>query len=395
MEIFTKNSTIIKDEIEELLEALHHCNNAGEASHIFILIQVLAFHYKYMDDSLAENYIKKLNKNRMFVRTQYQLRNKKYKMYVKNLLANKEMHKSFSDRVLDADIIDGEYCDVEDCDISLSNMEMYEIESDFLRQYNRETLKQYNYMIDNDRFHYIPLCDYFRGTTIINLYKNSPHVTIFGDYGDIIEMITRQHEMGHITDELIYEMPRKDKYYYMIKSSLTEVISHMHEKDFIDFLIKENINPDYVSKFLNNFYRAMYDEFDVVNILCNLPDRLLIRNRYKHLSKFEFTEILLENPDLDIVSEEDIEPVSLDLSSSIEYGYGAALGIYFSSLKKNNKDKYEEQFSKFLKLRYDYFTNDFFEKIGTTSEEVINVVEDEINMSPAKIKIKKESNILS
>lgn len=388
MFLYTGDKEIIKNEIEELLDKLHHCNNAGESSHIFILIQTLAFHYKYINYGDTEKYIKKLNKNKEFVRTQIQLRNKKYKMFMKNMLANKEMHKDLADEILSANIKDSDYS-IDDCNISLSNMEMYEIESDFLRQYNKETLNVYNYMIDTGRFYYVPIFTDFRGTTITNLYNNSAIITQFGDYGDISDMITRQHEMGHVTDELIYKMPKKAGYYYMAKSNLTEVIAHMHEKDFMDFLIKEDIYSDYVIMNLNSFYKAIYDEFDVVYTLCNLPDKLLIRDRYKHLSRLEFTELILKNPDLYIDSEELIEPKMFDLSSSIEYGYGKFLGVYFSSLKKNDKDKYDEQFSKFLNLRYDYLTKDFFERIGTTSEEVINIVEDEINKSPTKIKIKK------
>lgn len=120
-----------------------------------------------------------------------------------------------------------------------------------------------------------------------------------------------------------------------------------------------------------------------------IPSKVLKHNRYMKLTKEELIEEISKEYEVLVDSDEFPEPQDLNFFENLEYGYGRILGTYFSRLKIEDKEKYQEEMSKFLSLRTDYFDKNYLEKIGTNTNKVVELVDRDINLSSAKVKVKR------
>lgn len=200
-------------------------------------------------------------------------------------------------------------------------------------------------------------------------------------------MTTLVHEIGHVID--YKKLSDKEKTYYNAKSILIETLSSLYEKQFLDYLIDNSIYKRKATSTLTNFYLDMYEDINTVILACNIPDNLVIREKYKNISISELYEAISSTADVLVPIDEIPEPCTIDLMEGLEYGYGKSLATYFSRLKKIDKKRYQDEYSKFMGLRTDYFPNDFLDSLGTTSEFLGKTIDDDIIKSPCKIMIKK------
>lgn len=393
MEIFTGDLKVIEEDIKELLDSLNRGRSQMESLHIFNMIQTLGYFYKGLDVNCYDYLSRDLFKNKDFVSKQYDNNSRKEKLIFKNLIENKKHHIDFVSDVMDDKDIDypESYMSISD-DYSFSDDEMYNILTSFFKNYNASTKVLLDKLIRGKRIHKVPLYSETRGYTISNYYNDKYHVFV-GIDEDIYSMIVLVHELGHVADgkNIYHSFSKKEAYGYYKKSLFIETISSLYEKDFADFLIEEKIHPAVVRDYLIDYYANMYQSFDYADIACNLPDKLLLNNKYKNISRDKLIDILLSIPNVEIDVDNMVSPNELDPISDLKYGYGKFLGTYFSYLKKHDNDKFNEQFNRFLGIRSDYFRSDFLEYIGVDRSDAIKMVEDEINSSTSKIIVKKMS----
>ena len=186
-----------------------------------------------------------------------------------------------------------------------------------------------------------------------------------------------------------YTYLRNNLVYYSTKSIFIETLSSMYEKDFLDYLIRNSIYKRKAIERITDFYGNMYDELNNIALSCNIPDRLLRREKYKKVTREKLYRMVSEEAELLVPLEEFPLPQSIDVLESLKYGYGEVLATYFLRLKKTDYDKYQDEFSKFMELRTDYFPKNFLEKIGTKQNTLAQTIDEEIMDSPCKIIIKK------
>lgn len=133
----------------------------------------------------------------------------------------------------------------------------------------------------------------------------------------------------------------------------------------------------------------MFLEVTKSSIYHTIPNKLLKYNRYQKLTKEELIKAISKDYDILVDNNDFPDPNELDVFEFLAYGYGKILGTYFSRLEKEDEGKYQDEMSKFLSLRTDYFDKNYLEKIGTHTEKVIELVDRDINLSPAKVKVKR------
>ncbi len=395
MELFSKNYDTLNEEIKKLLEEFNHHHNYQETSYIFLLLYTMIFFNNYNEKEKI-NYTHKLSKNYHHFQNKLESQNKRQKYFLKDFINNKEFYQKFLYLFLDNE--KEIYMPADDYlydDNFLTETDMYEIAIDFLKNYHPTAINLFNELISNKRLYLLDKDNQYdcQGISIYNFLYKSYFVFIAND-NDINSLISIMHELGHIIDDINIPIntPNKEIYDYHFKSTYIEVISSMYEKEFIDFLIKENINPKVASLYLTNYYQTMYDDFECLNLLSYLPNSLLQNEKYKTKDKFKITEALLENPDIYFEQSEFLNPNILDLKTHLNYGYGKFFATYFSSLRKESYSDFQSQFSKFLTLRLKNLDSDIFKNLGTTMDLAISQVESEINQSSTKIKIKSKQN---
>lgn len=393
MEIFTGDSKVMEEDIKELLDSLNRSRSQMESLHIFNMIETLGYFYKSLDSNGYDYLNRNLFKNKDFVSKQYDNNARKEKLIIKSFVENKKHHIDFiSDFMDDKDInYPNIYMSISN-DYSFSDDEMYNIMISFFEYYNASTKVLLDKLIRGKRIHKVPLYSETRGYTISNYYNDKYHVFV-GIDEDIYSMITLIHELGHVDDSknIYHSFSKKEAYGYYKKSLFIETISSLYEKDFANFLIEEKIHPSVVRDYLVDYYATMYQSFDYADIACNLPDKLLLNNKYKNISRDKLIDILQSIPNVKINTDDIVSPSELDPISDLKYGYGKFLATYFSYLKKHDEYEFNNQFNRFLGIRSDYFRSDFLEYIGVNRSDAIKIVEDEINSSTSKVIVKKVS----
>lgn len=268
---------------------------------------------------------------------------------------------------------------------------MYEILSDYFKSTEKqEALDNFKYMSNNGRIQSIYLSDDSpRGLTFLNLLTNEDRIFINrADGNPIRTMIALAHEMGHVVDYAEIK-DLKSKVYYNFESLFIEVLSSLYEKEFMDFLIKNNIYKYQVLNCLGEFYEQLFSLAADSSVYHTIPNKFLKHNRYMKLTKEKLIEEISKEHEVLVESDEFPEPQDLDFLENLEYGYGITLGTYFSRLKIEDKKKYQEEMSKFLSLRTDYFDKNYLEKMGTNTKKVVELVDRDINLSSAKVKVKR------
>lgn len=133
----------------------------------------------------------------------------------------------------------------------------------------------------------------------------------------------------------------------------------------------------------------MFLEVTKSSIYHTIPNKLLKYNRYQKLTKEELIKAISKDYDILVDNNDFPDPNELDVFEFLAYGYGKILGTYFSRLEKEDEGKYQDEISKFLSLRTDYFDKNYLEKIGTHTEKVIELVDRDINLSSTKVKVKR------
>ncbi len=390
MKIFKEDPSGIEKELYALTKEIYHAHNHTERRSILSYLETLSYFYTIMGYD-STKYLKELFSNKSFIRPLAE-KNKTIKNKINNdFINNKDCYLDLFDNIFD------DNTEIVFLNNTISNIpnieenEMYEILNYYFKNTNqKEMLNKFESLINNKRVSsiYLPN-DLYRGFTLFDLSSNDSRIFINEavDYDSIKTMITLAHEMGHVVD---YNEIKdfKKRAYYNLKSPFIEVLSSLSEKKFIDFLIDNNIYKNYASYCLQDFYDEMFLEVTKSSIYHTIPNKLLKYNRYQKLTKEELIKAISKDYDILVDNNDFPDPNELDVFEFLAYGYGKILGTYFSRLEKEDEGKYQDEMSKFLSLRTDYFDKNYLEKIGTHTEKVIELVDRDINLSSAKVKVK-------
>lgn len=390
MQLFTGDTKVMEQEIEVCLDAVHRSKSVADSYGLFKTLEVFIGYYDFLTGN-GRKYIRRLGKSRDFCNLELEKSNQLYNDFLENFISNKETHDEFIDEVFDSsEMISFESDEINE-DFLLSEDEMSDMISDFFRKKYPDYFPIFQELVDSKRIHKINDCSSpYEGFTLTNTAMNTSHILLLDDQESSLRLLTTlSHELGHVIDrnQIASSMLSKDNHYYAVKSPFIEVVSSLYEKRFMDFLLEEKMKPKMISNMMNDFYQSLFEEINRVQVLTKMPDDLLRRNKYRDLSFGEFYDHIRG-----LIIDEDMElddPFEYDLCENIRYGYGRLFATYFSALEKNNHQKFQEIYPRFLNLRTGYFQSDFFDRLGVSKDEIATVVNDEIASSPAKVFMKK------
>lgn len=391
MKIFSEDISDIEKELDDLVKEVHHSHNLAERRCVLATLEALAYFYNIMGYD-GMKYLEEVYSNKSFIRPITE-KNGTIKNRINNdFIKNKDYYLDLLDNIFNDDVeVDLGY-NHNLSEPNIDETEMYEILSDYFKSTEKkETLDKFKYMSNNGRIQSIYfLDDSTKGVTCLNLMTNDSRIFISKaiDSNPIRTMIALAHEMGHVADYAKIK-DLKSRVYYNFKSPFVEVLSSLYEKEFIDFLIKNNIYKYQTLNCLGEFYDQLFSLAAQSSIYHAIPSKFLKHNRYMKLTKEELIEEISKEHEVLVDSDEFPEPQDLNFFENLEYGYGRTLGTYFSRLKIEDKEKYQEEMSKFLSLRTDYFDKNYLEKIGTNTNKVVELVDRDINLSSVKVKVKR------
>lgn len=227
------------------------------------------------------------------------------------------------------------------------------------------------------------------GYTIWNNYMKKNHILLLEKDNNIKLLATLAHELGHVCDNCNMHNKNKNmRSKYLSISPFVETLSILEEKRFIEFLIEEGIDKKRSINMLTNLYQKMYDNLPKITVLSLIPDNMLRRDKYASMEKEDFYNnvpgLLYDASDTFLP-----EPKEYSIIDNPRYGYGTAIAIYLDAIRKADKFSYQEKLSKFMGLRGGYISSDFFDRLGTSIQEMSDIVTDEIEATNKNILIKK------
>lgn len=395
MNVFTGNVEVVRKELEQLKNEIYHQNNLSSKYGIVSTLYSL----NYMCNNLLEESGIDFNsfyRNKSYIE-QYRIKeNKISNKFMENFINNKDIHSLLCENLYPYDK-ELYYTDLDVYDSKnfkeYNENEIYEILVDFFsKNKDKIGLETFKRLIADKKIYKKEFdTSEFSGVTFFNTNTGSSHVLVDYSIDDIGMMISLVHEIGHVVDYDQIKIYHNKKLldYYFSKSIFNETVSGFYEKKFMDFLIEENIAFSLSSSYLQSFYLDMFKEISYINLFCSLKNQLLKGYRYQNISKKQFYDEVLETPLSDDELKDYNEPGNLNLAELLKYGYGRVLGVYFSSLSRNDLDAYKEKYSRFLNIRCGYFPDNFLGLMDFDFSEVSKTIDDDILNSSAKIQIKK------
>lgn len=203
-----------------------------------------------------------------------------------------------------------------------------------------------------------------KGVLFNDCYHHTPFILVAKEKNSVTSLGTLVHEIGHIED--IDNLYGNKELNYYIKSIYQEVNAIYREKEFYEFLIKNNINKELAKTLLNDQLDQMIYESLAIVLLSNLPDGHLKRNKYKKMTDKKIRKLF---PDLVIGDIEFDSKIfqEIDIYEDLQYSYGQVLSSYFLE----NPDQYQW----FKERKNDMFNKRLLDELGITSSEVVKVLD--------------------
>lgn len=389
LNIFTGDKKILKEEIESLLKLIESTNIKSLPA--YQTVESMIYFYEllatketnYFETLLKMNYEEVLAVGRRMEDNKIQ-----------NIITTRKEHENLlslfnhSFEELDSFVLEEE----NNIEKVPNEKEMYEIISDFFRDCNKKAALLFDFLIKGKRIFELPKEEEEgKAYNLFNIFQNNFYIFIKNN-GNIVTTMTRiVHEIGHAMDELQFLSlgERKQCNYYTNKSSLVEVISTIYEKEFLDFLLEKGIYKEYAQQEMKVYFSSLRFFAEQADFLFYLPNDLLKMDNYKNVSKQDLIKYLEDYCSLLVDHDAMYDPSDLDLCDALKCYYGFALSSYFTNLKKQDSQQYQENFHNFLKLRAGYFPSNFLERMGTTPQELTNIVRADCEKFSSKIIIKK------
>lgn len=391
MELYTGDVKVLKEEIEKLRDDILRGKNVNEIVNIYTTLDAIIPSYSALSGEDTA-YYKKINKNKYLSNlTDYRMR-KLYNHFIENFISNKEFHGQLSNDVLNTlnDCLDN----IENFNMKkkmFSEKEIIEIMLDFLKQKGNDNDKLLLKTIENKRMFQIEddysNCD---GYTTFNCNSKITNIFINHAESDVSTMATIIHEIGHVADfrDLIKRFSKKEQCEFFLKPVYSEVISKLYEKQFIDYLIENNIAVNDAKLELETFFGSTLESTQELLFLTALDKELFVKERYRDLDKSDFLEIVLPSIHIEVDTSDITDPEDIDIIDSTIYTYGGIISTYLSNLEKNDSERFKIIYKEFLDNRIKYFDKDILNILQTSNEGLSNATKEEFKILE-RPKIKK------
>lgn len=386
--IYTGDPQQIKKEIDILTNKICSCSNLNEAKELFITLDSLIVVYQELSGDKT-NYYKKIKKNKYFYQESNKLQRKIYNKTIDNFIENKEFHSSLAKDILiemKKKLKPTEF--INEPTRHLKQKEILEILYDYLKKLNNGSSEELEKLIKHKRIFNIEYDMPYDGYTLFDNKLKKCNIFINEEPDSIDSMVTLIHELGHVMDfkKLIESKSQKDCCNSYTTAIYYEVMSLMYERDFIDYLIKNNIYKKEVKINLENHYITMFDSIEEMLILSNLNDYSLKKERFSTYNTEKFISSLNDNIKISKKLEEFPDPTSLDICDTLSYSYGGIISNYLLDIKNNSTLDYEKIFNDFYQIREKDFDKKIYDILQTDKFGLIKAVSKQMSDLP---KIKK------
>ena len=388
MNLYTGDLDVIKNEIKSLELELKTEKDRDRIVGIVSTIELLIELYNDVNKKTPKSL--KLYKitNRKKVKISDKIQKKESESYIKNFIDNKSFHGLFvNDLYYDMSKKEEELLFSFIEDVKLSYKEMYDIMMGYLSEEGLTT--PFNELLKNKRiFKGLNAEMGYAGYAAHNTINNTSCILVVDDDSSISTMTTMIHELGHVIDftNLNNTQGFTTANDYYLKSIYNEVFSMLMEKDFLSYLLRNNIYSEDACSLIEDYYYNIIESLKNLLVLSSLDDKLLVGDAYIDLKSNELMANVRKN-NKDIVLHEDIIPSELDIHNDLVYGYGGILATYYNYLKEKDPDKYNFYKERFLENRANSFNikkfSRMFSDYGELEEDVLKKMDDDI-----KIKMK-------
>lgn len=388
MNLYTGDLDVIKKEIKNLELELRTEKDRDRIVGIVSTIELLIELYNDVSSKTPKslNLYKKTNQKK--VKISDEIQKKDSESYIKNFIDNKSFHGLFvNDLYYDMSKKEEELLFSFIEDVKLSYKEMYDIMMGYLSEEGLTT--PFNELLKNKRiFKGLNAEMGYAGYAAHNTINNTSCILVVDDDSSISTMTTMIHELGHVIDftNLNNTQGFTTANDYYLKSIYNEVFSMLMEKDFLSYLLRNNIYSEDACSLTEDYYYNIIESLKNLLVLSSLDDKLLVGDAYIDLKSNELMANVRKN-NKDIVLHEDIIPSELDIHNDLVYGYGGILATYYNYLKEKDPDKYNFYKERFLENRANSFNikefSRMFSDYGELEENVLKKMDDDI-----KIKMK-------
>lgn len=388
MNLYTGDLDVIKNEIKSLELELKTEKDRDRIVGIVSTIELLIELYNDVNKKTPKSL--KLYKitNRKKVKISDKIQKKESESYIKNFIDNKSFHGLFvNDLYYDMSKKEEELLFSFIEDVKLSYKEMYDIMMGYLSEEGLTT--PFNELLKNKRiFKGLNAEMGYAGYAAHNTINNTSCILVVDDDSSISTMTTMIHELGHVIDftNLNNTQGFTTANDYYLKSIYNEVFSMLMEKDFLSYLLRNNIYSEDACSLTEDYYYNIIESLKKLLVLSSLDDKLLVGDAYIDLKSNELMANVRKN-NKDIILHEDIIPSELDIHNDLVYGYGGILATYYNYLKEKDPDKYNFYKKRFLENRANSFNikefSRMFSDYGELEENVLKKMDDDI-----KIKMK-------
>lgn len=359
MKLVTGDLKVIEEEAELLIGELYKKQNLSERIATISSLDILSdLYYDVM--GFRSKKIEKYKKNKYVYEEVMTKQKIQSNQFIQNFIQNKEFHNLvINDLLYEMNERVEKLTSIEE-GIILSHREMYEIMREYLSRKNMDGYL--DDVISKKRIFYGNPSEFCVGYMAYNVVQHVPHILINKDMNSVEMMATIVHEVGHIKDnfDLFKKADFKTANDYFMKSIYSEVISKRVEKEFLEFLIDQEIASEDCCCMVEDYYLDITQHLEALLILTNLDSQLLRREKHRNLSLAQIITSVVGKDTIVGIDEDLFFPDQLDLFRSLAYGYGGMLALYFDNLKKEDKDKYEYYYHNFLTKRANWFSKEDF-----------------------------------
>ena len=398
MELFTGDISVIKNEIEDLREHVCRCKNVSEARNVIYTLYALIDMYFMLDGDEIKD-LKKMKKNKYYNFKAGEQSSKLCKKYIENFLENKNFHKYLMFTIMlryeeEYDKIMDYYNKIHE----ISDDKKIEIISGFLSTMNDTDKETFINLINDKRIFLANAIKGYDGMCSFNCINGNSVIILGDEYeNDIMLMTTLVHEFGHLIDynNIFLNHSSNTKNNFFLLSSYKEVMSKFYEKEFLEYLIDNDIETNLAKRELECFYTSLFNNAEDLLLLTNLDNNYLKTYKYRDIDCSELNEILndlseeysayYENYITDDTPLKDVE-----IEEAISYAYGGIIATYLSYLKHSDYEKFNRVFNKFNSNKTDLFNDNLLDVLETDSDELNDIIFNELKVIEQNSKVYKK-----
>ena len=201
MEIFTKDTSFIKKNIEYLKNQIYRGQNLSSKSSLVYSFDVLSQLAAILDVNVES--LKKVNKTKGIINKVFEKESKLENKKLENFIKNKKQHLEITSTIFseDKDILIPEPKKIYESRF-LDDEEIYEIISDFfLSTFNLDAFAIFKRLVELKKMYLVNLDGFeYNGITFFNTYMNDARIIINeSNIDNTMDLMTALvHEIGHV-----------------------------------------------------------------------------------------------------------------------------------------------------------------------------------------------------